>query len=967
MHRARHTGQAAVIPPTTLDAAVRPAFDRGHRKGLPGQPPLIAALLALSGEPLARRMERLLALNERAADPGLPLPFPVPVTLLRETLLWGGAEVTELTELTERAERLLAVAELLQARGTIVSRRLMAWRHEIAAAGLDPKDRRPRSHLRCKREAARLRESRAKASQEVAALFEQLLRAGVAMPDLPALTEQILQFAEVLLTYSAPSTFVLTTIRKAVEQCLSLPEPLRRNFFALACEDDGALWRLSEHPKREDSDPKPKEDGCLSALGRNQWLVESSRLGDLLRTAEDADVVRAMMRLGLYEVAHSQVSVYGADADHLRLLVRLMRDFGPGKPPGTYCALRNAVIDHLQCFPTGEQARAALRPLERTLRAAAQLPERRPAARRVLISLLNAAPTARGERRLVLTRLAGGAEAFVPWAERASDAAWESYEFTLASGAVLLAREHPDRLPAFFTALVKAVPTDTAADEAGGSPCRITALAVSLAAALAGESAERFAALLALATPLTQEDDSFTYQDWLRQGIRLLARSPDISGAIAALFPAQPRRCLTLLRQIGRATHLGTDVLEPLEECRFDGGDSADSAEGEWQGVLALYPELAPLVAGLWRAQWLLGVPADVAPGIRRVLRERTRRAAELAYSEDLCAAGGDVAPKGLFARRDNLRARLSTDGPRTDTAREVEVKEVEERLRHAVSEARLAAAERQASACFRERLRQAIGSLPARFSLTPDLENATVLAFTITKNRKPLIRLLRAAVSGDPDPFEDHPGNVAFRGRLAESGADVGAWRDAAPRRVVLPGSSRTLHLALETDPLHVLQMGSYFGTCLSAGSGFNAFSTVANAIEQNKRVLFGRDDSGRVIARKLIGISESGELVGFYTYCSLSEEDGADAVRAAIREYLTEFAARCRLPLADAGTVPTLFAESWYDDGAVPWSDEQGERKKTPTPAPSPVHRRGDSPAARVPSNKFAASENTKCASAH
>jgi hypothetical protein len=140
------------------------------------------------------------------------------------------------------------------------------------------------------------------------------------------------------------------------------------------------------------------------------------------------------------------------------------------------------------------------------------------------------------------------------------------------------------------------------------------------------------------------------------------------------------------------------------------------------------------------------------------------------------------------------------------------------------------------------------------------------------------------------------------------------------------VPGGVVRLHL--ETDPLRVLQMGNYFGTCLSAGD-FNAFSTVPNAAEQNKRVLYARDAAGRVIGRKLVGVTTEGTLVGFHTYTSLAGEAENRAVRACVGRYLRDFAGRCALPLADSGTVPTLFAEDWYDDGAVAWGEEtQNER---------------------------------------
>src|SRR5262249_11157810 len=125
------------------------------------------------------------------------------------------------------------------------------------------------------------------------------------------------------------------------------------------------------------------------------------------------------------------------------------------------------------------------------------------------------------------------------------------------------------------------------------------------------------------------------------------------------------------------------------------------------------------------------------------------------------------------------------------------------------------------------------------------------------------------------------------------------------------------------ERDPLSILQMGNYFDTCLSFG-GINAFATVANACELNKRVVYATDGAGRVVGRKLIGLNEEGALIGFHTYSALTDQTGNEALRTVFRRYLQDFAARCGLQLADAGRVPTLFAGAWYDDGVVPWNED-------------------------------------------
>ena len=60
---------------------------------------------------------------------------------------------------------------------------------------------------------------------------------------------------------------------------------------------------------------------------------------------------------------------------------------------------------------------------------------------------------------------------------------------------------------------------------------------------------------------------------------------------------------------------------------------------------------------------------------------------------------------------------------------------------------------------------------------------------------------------------------------------------------------------------------MGNLFNTCLSVGDS-NAFSTVANACEINKQVLYLSNEKGHIIGRKLIALSKNGNLYGFNTY---------------------------------------------------------------------------------------------------
>src|SRR6185436_3067257 len=82
-------------------------------------------------------------------------------------------------------------------------------------------------------------------------------------------------------------------------------------------------------------------------------------------------------------------------------------------------------------------------------------------------------------------------------------------------------------------------------------------------------------------------------------------------------------------------------------------------------------------------------------------------------------------------------------------------------------------------------------------------------------------------------------PRNLAWL-RSMKDRFDIDAWM--APRRKEIEHAGARFVIELEEDPLEVMRMGIPFGTCLSLEDGSNAASTVLNAIEANKRVLYVR-----------------------------------------------------------------------------------------------------------------------------
>jgi hypothetical protein len=156
-------------------------------------------------------------------------------------------------------------------------------------------------------------------------------------------------------------------------------------------------------------------------------------------------------------------------------------------------------------------------------------------------------------------------------------------------------------------------------------------------------------------------------------------------------------------------------------------------------------------------------------------------------------------------------------------------------------------------------------------------------------------------------------------------------AWFAAHPRidrelwcHTSLQQQYGEITLGLETDPLEILMLGTYTGTCLGLG-GLCDYSAAACLLDANKQVIYARDARGRVIARQLLGIDEKERLVSFTVY-PLETEKG---LQKAFLEYDKTLASKLGLERYqddDAGYDLTIILASYaWDDGA--WDlDEAG-----------------------------------------
>lgn len=225
----------------------------------------------------------------------------------------------------------------------------------------------------------------------------------------------------------------------------------------------------------------------------------------------------------------------------------------------------------------------------------------------------------------------------------------------------------------------------------------------------------------------------------------------------------------------------------------------------------------------------------------------------------------------------------------------------------------------RELDTAFREISREAWGvDVPA---LTPAWRDAVRFWLVVDDNKKLLGTLLKEAAKRKDAKLA----SAKNREWIAQAGktVDVEAW--LAPRRGTIKGENGAKYtIEVEEDPLEVLRMGIPFGTCLSLEDGCNAASTVLNALDANKRVIYVRGASGKVVARKLLALNEDLALIGYNLYISVSGGDET-AIRTAVERMCIQIAKDVGARMAVGGKPAEIHAGFWYDDGVVAFAEDE------------------------------------------
>ncbi|HTR55615.1 MAG TPA: hypothetical protein VMJ10_33290 [Kofleriaceae bacterium] len=220
--------------------------------------------------------------------------------------------------------------------------------------------------------------------------------------------------------------------------------------------------------------------------------------------------------------------------------------------------------------------------------------------------------------------------------------------------------------------------------------------------------------------------------------------------------------------------------------------------------------------------------------------------------------------------------------------------------------------------------IRQAIERiLAARVGLqkieTPTVRHAAAMLNNVDVHRRQLRRMLTATLAGDSEWKLRHPRTNEWFTRHPK--LDRKLWIAGIETCGQIEGIGE-IRIAIESDPLEALKLGTYVGSCLGRGGNLE-YSAAAVVLDANKQVVYARDKRGSVVGRQLLAISEADELVCFGVYGAAK----IDALEPLFREYDRAFASTLGLPLFGSSTsskeyeIATILSREWWDDTA--WTE--------------------------------------------
>lgn len=236
----------------------------------------------------------------------------------------------------------------------------------------------------------------------------------------------------------------------------------------------------------------------------------------------------------------------------------------------------------------------------------------------------------------------------------------------------------------------------------------------------------------------------------------------------------------------------------------------------------------------------------------------------------------------------------------------------------------------------IRDRFTAIFGAVPSYLTITHLAELVEWVQGLGGKERAALDEIVAAWRKHGTDYQRHLVANAAWLKQAAAAGVDLDAWLRPPPETFTNEGKQWTIEAA--SHPFDVFLMGTFFHTCLSLPRGLNAGSVLANAYDANKRVLYLRRGDGQPVARRLLCLNDSHQMVCFRTYFAHSASEAAEKP---LDVYCGRWALAAGVKLGDRGRPRSLRGLFWYDDGLCGWSRDAYRAHGSPAEHFPPVAR--------------------------
>jgi len=387
---------------------------------------------------------------------------------------------------------------------------------------------------------------------------------------------------------------------------------------------------------------------------------------------------------------------------------------------------------------------------------------------------------------------------------------------------------------------------------------------------------------------------------WLRQRwVAQLASSDLAPGA------------LSLLLAVGRAEAGAESAVAALAAQLLPGSQDLKSELQAWGNPTTVEVDTSELSAAVGLDEALLREYLHYRrlSGDAERLPKSLAALADAGHEQRIAAIEALIAAGGLSEEREaTLRGELArlTDSVVRAGRRDAMRRRVRNQIERATSSYRLASLRKLLEDYARRRL----PDLPAKVPMALLAEVVGLCgAYRVDRDalRRFLIDPTAAAVAG----WEENTRWVERQRNCF----DVGRWLAGFSEVRTVAGVA--VRYRVEREPVMAIHMGTWFDTCLSVHDGMNRYSALINAVEANRHVVYGLDPSGNVIARKLIAVSSTGDLLGYRTY---AHSDTAEH-RLVLNDICKTFGRQCGLGLSDQGSPESLLGADWYDDGTEAW----------------------------------------------